>query len=215
VPFSPPWNVTAAHIQAGIDRPPWLEWKDFQRLLKRKAALDESKDILPFFKSRQNLSLFLATYFPMIRNADLYAHEYPIYGDFKADLVVGDSSMHSYMLVEFENASSDSIFKKRRSKATPEWASRFEYAFSQIVDWLWKLDDMRSTADFAHAFGDRNAKFQGIIVIGKDMRLDVQEESRLKWRIDKVIVNSNFVTCVSFNELLSDLNFRLTNYYRV
>jgi hypothetical protein len=192
-----------------------LEWRDFDQLLKSKAVLDESRDILPFFKSRNNLSIFIATYFPSIRNADVYAHEYPISGDFKADLVVGDSSMCCYLLVEFENASVDSVFKKKRGRATPEWALRFEGAFSQIVDWLWKLDDMRSTADFARAFGGREAKFQGLIVIGKDMHLDTQEASRLKWRIDKVIVNSNYVSCISFDEMLSDLDFRLTNYYLV
>ena|SRR5271165_681000 len=192
-----------------------VEWKEFEQLLKSKAVLDENKDILPFFKARQDLSLFITSFFPRIKNADVFAHEYPIYGDFRADLVVGDSVTHNYLLVEFENGSSDSIFKKRPGKATPDWAPRFECAFSQLVDWLWKLDDMRSTADFVHAFGDRQAKFQGLIVIGKDMQLDSQSTERLKWRVDRVIVDSNFVSCISFNDLAVDLDFRLTTYYGV
>ena len=192
-----------------------LEWNDLDSLLKKKQVLHENRDILPFFKARNDLSLFITSYFPHIRNADVLAHEFPLYGDFKADLIVGDSSTNSYLLVEFENGSSDSVFRKKPGKANPDWAPRFECAFSQIVDWLWKLEDMRSTANFEHVFGNRQAKFQGLIVIGKDMALDAQEASRLKWRIDKVIVDSNFISCVSFNDLASDLNFRLTNYYGV
>ncbi len=106
---------------------------------------------------------------------------------------MGDSSSHNYLLVEFENGSRESIFKKKLAKGTPEWTPRFESAFSQLLDWLWKLDDMRSTADFAFAFGDRQAKFHGLIVIGKDMALDPQEKSRLKWREERVIVDSNAI----------------------
>jgi hypothetical protein len=192
-----------------------IEWREFDALLKSKPTLDESKDILPFFKQRRDLSLLITWSFPHIKNADLFAHEYTINGDFRADLVVGDSSTNSYLLVEFENGSSDSVFKKKKGKATPDWASRFESAFSQLVDWLWKLDDMRSTQAFIDAFGMRQAKFQGLIVIGKDMQLDSEATSRLKWRIDKVVVDSNFVTCVSFDQLVEDLDFRLTNYYGV
>lgn len=192
-----------------------LEWNHFDNLLKTKAALDENNDILPFFKNRHDLSLLITSYFPHIKNADVLAHEFPIYGDFKADLIVGDSSTNSYLLIEFENGSSDSIFKKKKGKANPDWAPRFECAFSQLVDWLWKLEDMRSTTNFEHVFGSRQARFQGLIVIGKDMALDAQELCRLKWRVDKVIVDSKSVACVSFNDLASDLNFRLTNYYGV
>jgi len=191
------------------------ELNEFKTLLDTKAVLDENGDVLPFFKPRHDLALVIASYIPHIKNADVFAHEFPIYGDFKADLIVGDSSTHSYLLVEFENGSPDSVFKRKGAKATPDWASRFECAFSQLVDWLWKLDDMRSTADFEHTFGNRQAKFQGLIVIGKNMALAPQEASRLKWRVDKVIVDSTGVSCVSFNDLYSDLNFRLTNYYGV
>lgn len=189
------------------------EWGDFDKLLKKNAVLDENQDVLPFFKTRRDLSLLISYYIPRMTNADVFAHEYALYGDFKADLIVGDSSTHSYLLVEFENGRPDSIFKKKSSKATPDWAPRFECAFSQLVDWLWKLDDMRSTADFGHAFGDRQAKFQGLIVVGKSMSLDVQEKSRLKWREEKVIVDSNAILFVSFDQLSSDLDAWLTKYY--
>src|SRR5664280_995929 len=86
------------------------EWNELVNLLKSKALLDENRDILPFFKVRHDLSMLISGYFPRIKNADVFAHEYPIYGDFKADLIIGDSTTHNYLLVEFENGYPDSIF---------------------------------------------------------------------------------------------------------
>lgn len=191
------------------------EWNDFDILLKSKPSLDEAKDILPFFKTRHDLSILISSYFPKIINADVFAHEYPIYGDFKADLVLGDTTTHNYLLVEFENGAANSIFKTKSKKSTPDWAPRLEGAFSQLLDWLWKLDDMRSTPHFTHTFYDRQAKFHGLIVIGKNMSLSPQETARLKWRIDKVIVDSNGISCVSFDELCTQTDSWLKKYYGV
>ena len=177
--------------------------------------LHERKDVIPFFKKSHNLSILICTYFPQIKNPSKFAHEYEIYGDFIADLVVGDSNTQHYLLIEFENGAPDSIFKKKQNKATPEWASRFEGAYSQLVDWLWKLEDMRTTADFQNTFGSRRAKFQGLIIIGKDMNLAPQEKDRLKWRIDRTMIDSNAISCISFDELKEDLDHWLKTYHRV
>jgi hypothetical protein len=191
------------------------EWMDFSNLLASKPVLSEQKDVLPFFKQRQNLSLLICNYFPKIKVPDQYAHEYEIYGDFIADLVIGDSSVHHYLLVEFEDGAADSVFKQKGKKATPDWAPRFEGAYSQLVDWLWKLEDMRSTQDFLNTFGSRRATFQGLIIIGKDMNLAVQEQDRLKWRLDKTMIDSNAISSVSFNQLSNDLDHWLTTYHGV
>lgn len=191
------------------------EWKDFESLLVTKKTLSESRDVLPFFKCRHDLSLLICNYFPKIKTPDRLAHEYEIYGDFVADLVVGDSSVHHYLLVEFEDGRDDSVFTMKRTRATPVWAPRFEAAYSQLVDWLWKLEDMRSTAAFANTFGSRRATFQGLIVIGKDMALTPQEADRLKWRLDRTMIDSTPVLSVSFNELSADIDHWLRVYYGV
>ncbi len=180
------------------------EWNDFAQLLADHQILSEKEHILPFFKRNHNLSILICSYFPQIKKPDLFAHEYEIYGDFIADLVIGDSETHRYLLVEFEDGRPDSIFTKKRNKSTPDWSPRIEAAFSQLVDWLWKLEDMRSTADFHNTFGSRRAKFQGLIIIGKDMNLEPQEIDRLKWRMDRTMIDSNAISCVSFNELCED-----------
>jgi hypothetical protein len=191
------------------------EWTDFSNLIKSKVTLSERKDVLPFFEHRHDLSLLICSYFPKIKKPDRIAHEYEIYGDFVADLVVGDSSEHRYLLVEFEDGSPDSVFKRKGKKSTPDWASRFEGAYSQLIDWLWKLEDMRSTADFVNAFGSRRASFQGLIVIGKGMILQPQEQDRLKWRLDRTMIDSSAVSSVSFDGLKDDLDYWLSNYHGV
>lgn len=191
------------------------EWNAYKAMLSAKPVLSEQKDVLPFFKGSKDLSLLICSYFPKIKKPDHFAHEYAIDGDFVADLVVGDSKAHHYLLVEFENGKPDSVFKSKRKKATPDWAPRFEGAYSQLVDWLWKLEDKRSTADFASTFGNRRATFQGLIVIGKGMNLAQQEVDRLKWRMDRTLIDSNAISVVSFEELADDLDHWLTNYYGV
>jgi hypothetical protein len=133
---------------------------------------------------------------PVDQKVNVVAHEYPIYGHFQADLIVGDSSAHEFLLIEFEDGASDSIFKKVGSKATLEWSRRFEHAFSQIVDWMWKLEDMRSSQDFQDAFGSRSANFHGLVVIGRDP-LAGPEKARLKWRTDRVLVDSHKISSMS------------------
>lgn len=191
------------------------EWKEFKSLLKTHSKLKEAAHVLPFFKHRDNLSLLISIYFPNIRNVDVLAHEFLIGGDFVADLVIGDSSTNNYLLIEFEDGNPESVFKKKKTKSTPDWARRDEGAFSQLIDWLWKLDDMRSSGTFSATFGARDAKFQGLIIIGKDMLLNKQETSRLRWRTDRVIVDSNFISCISFDRLREDLDHWLKAYHGV
>lgn len=191
------------------------EWNEFSTLLKSKPKLYERKDVLPFFKKRHHLSTLICNYFPKIISADRFAHEFTIYGDFIADLVIGDSKKNRYVLVEFENGAPDSIFKTKGKKATPDWAPRFEGAYSQLVDWLWKLEDMRNTNDFRHTFGNSRATFQGLIVIGKDMALSPQEQDRLEWRMNKTVVDTNAISVVSFNQLEEDFDDWLTRFHRV
>ena len=77
----------------------------------------------------------------------------------------------------------------------------------------WRI--MRSTADFTNTFGSHRAKFHGLIVIGKDMALSKQEEDRLRWRLDRTVIDSNAVSSVSFNELRDSMDHWLTAFHKV
>lgn len=190
------------------------QWADLAALLAAKARLSERTDVLPFFRSRPDLSLLFSHYIPAIRMPDRVATELPLSGDFRIDLLVGDHANGKYLLVEFEDGTATSVFTPCL-RAAPAWAARYESAFSQLVDWLWKLDDLRSTSDFVHLFGARDVTFEGLIVAGKGMALDPREKARLRWRIDKVRVDSRAISFVSFDDFLEDADHWLRRFYRV
>lgn len=155
------------------------ELSDFAALLSKKPDLDEHGDILPFFKSRKMLSALIGTLVPDISDF-VVAHEFPLMGSFTCDLIVGDHHERSFVFVEFENADANSLFRKR-GRYLPEWGARLEHAFGQVVDWLYLIDD--------------------IIIAGRSGYLDSAMENRLRWRLDNVIVNSQRVLCLTFDQL--------------
>lgn len=87
-----------------------VELEEFEKLLLTNRELRENKDILPFFKDRLHLSAFIGFYVPQIIKVNQIKHEFSFYGDFRADLAVGDSVNNTYCFIEFEDATQDSIF---------------------------------------------------------------------------------------------------------
>ena len=67
------------------------ELTDFKNLLDSKPELSEKHDILPFFKERPNLSSQIATLHTHINKTDKLAYEFDLFGDFSADIAVGDT----------------------------------------------------------------------------------------------------------------------------
>lgn len=173
----------------------------FGRLLRSKAALSEKDDIQPFFKRRPQLAAYIGCYVRDVGPATEYAFEYPFHGDFAADLVVGERAGSRFSVIEFEDGRKDSIFKVPRNKATTEWSQRFEHGFSQIVDWFTMLDDMKQTARFQKDFGTGHIRFSALLVIGREAGLTDHDRFRLRWRTEKVRVDSHSVECVTFDGL--------------
>jgi hypothetical protein len=187
-----------------------IEAEQLRDLLATNRDLQERKQVLPFFKERLQLSAFLGSYHPEIVRHDLVAHELPLFGDFVADLVVGDSKNGAFAFIEFEDASPESIFVKR--KATPDWSPRFEHGFSQLVDWFFKIDEQSPTVDFEAKFGTRTVRHLGILVIGRTEHLGKREEQRLRWRQEFVLLNSKQILCKTFDNLRDDILARLERY---
>jgi hypothetical protein len=189
------------------------EAEELRDFLATNRELQERKQVIPFFKDRLQLSAFLGSYHPDIVRYDLVAHELPLFGDFVADLVVGDSRNSAFAFIEFEDASPHSIFgKKTRKKATPDWSSRFEHGFSRLVDWFFKLHEQGQTAEFEDKFGSRTIRHLGILVIGRTEHLGTRETQRLRWRQEHVLLNSKQVHCKTFDQLRDDLLDRLEQY---
>jgi Shedu protein SduA, C-terminal len=180
-----------------------------RRWLARNPILEEKEQILPFFRAHRHLAALVGSYGQVVHRCDRIAFEYPLFGDYCCDLVVGDFSRQAYCFIEFEDAGPTSLFIKRGPKATREWSPRFERGFSQIVDWFHKLDDMRRSDDLVTRFGSRTIMFSGVLVVGRDHHLDAGERERLVWRRYNVVVSSRRIDCVTFDELVDHLHARL------
>jgi hypothetical protein len=79
------------------------EVAEFQALLAANPDLKERQDILPFFRSRPQLSALVGLLDPYLVHLDRIAYEYDLFGDFTVDLVVGDSVSKAYGFIEFED----------------------------------------------------------------------------------------------------------------
>lgn len=187
------------------------ELGEFRLLLDGKQELSERNDILPFFRNHHQLSALVGLYNPNIIIADRIAYEFQIFGDFTADMVVGDSEKISYCFIEFEDGRMNSIFVDK-GRSTLEWSPRFDHGYSQIIDWFWKLDDFEKTDEFEAMFGGKTIDFMGILIIGRSGYLKEKERRRLKWRQRKLAINSQHIYCFTFDELYNDLSLCLDKY---
>jgi hypothetical protein len=188
------------------------ELGEFDNLLKSKASLSEQKDIQPFFKKREQLAAFMGTYTLDIGPGTHLAFEFPFLGDFSADIIVGNRDRGEYLVIELEDATPTSVFTKIKGKKTKEWSRRFDHGYSQLIDWFSCLDDYRQTAKFIDEFGHGYITFHGLLRIGRNAGMTDGDRRRLKWRSKNVVVNSQPITCITFDDLYEALQRRLTLY---
>lgn len=198
-----PLTFDLAQCRAGLD--------ELDELLLRNPELNENRQILPFFRQRPHLSALLGSYHSNVRIYDRIAFELRLFGDFIADLVVGDSVRQSFCFIEFEEGRQSSIFKMG-ARRTLEWAPRFDHGASQIIDWFWKLDNQRRTVDFERLFGAPSIQASGLVVVGRDSGVTAGDRLRLEWRREKVAVNSLQLYCCTFDELARDLRGTFANF---
>jgi hypothetical protein len=193
------------------------ELKEFALLLNDplRPELRERDDILPFFAAHEQLMLLMGSYNPQIAIPDRIATNFDIFGDHSADVAVGDSQSHQYCFIEFEDATRDSIFKKKGNKSTPDWSDRFEHGCSQIIDWLLWLENQKNTQPYLQRFGVHEVQYVGLLVIGRDKFLtDPSLRQRLTWRSEHVVVCSRKLHCITFDKLYRDMDMRLNSLSR-
>jgi hypothetical protein len=188
------------------------ELKEFGQLLKSRASLSERRDLQPFFKRRDQLSALIGTFGPNIGPAPQIAYEFPFFGDFAADMIVGNRNAREYLVIELEDGQPNSIFTKLLGKATKEWSKRFDHGFSQLVDWFYHLDDFKKTTKFRTDFGPGHIRFFGLLIIGRDASLADADRERLEWRSEKIKVDSHTIDCMTFDGLFKYLHMRIGFY---
>jgi Domain of unknown function (DUF4263) len=179
----------------------------FEDLLSSHEYLGEASHILPFFKNSPNLSTLIGKiYFFKMVIVNKIAYEFDIFGDFKADLVIGDAKNETFTFVEFEDGGHDSIFRKVKGKYLKDWSPKFEHGYSQIIDWFWKLDDLKQTSSFIDKFGVQSIDYQGILIIGRSKSFEtINDLNRFKWRRNHTLIHSKKIHCITYDELLEDL----------
>ncbi len=124
---------------------------------------------------------------------------------------MGDHDRAAYCFIEFEDATPNSVFSHSK-RYTPEWGSRFEHGFSQIVDWAYKLADLEKSDTFEARFYAKEIESMSILVIGRSDFITESEWKRLQWRRKYVMVNSQYVRCMTFNQLLEEMDFAMNTY---
>lgn len=185
------------------------ELNEFETFLQ-KAQLDERRDILPFFKKRKQLSAFVGSMASEIAAFDRLAFELDIFGDFSCDLAIGDFGNKAYCFVEFEDAKETSVFHTIHGKDTQEWSPRLEHGTSQIIDWLWLLEDHKHTGKFQRLFGTREIHSIGLVIIGRSSFVDDFE--RLRWRSSNLRIGKTNVYCYTFDQLFGMLKKKAQIY---
>lgn len=198
-----PWRIDPMACKADLDA--------FECLLSSKPELSERDDILPFFKAHPHLAALLGSYNLDAASFDRLAVEVRLSNFLIADVVSGDWSKRAYSFVEFEDGRPDSIFTDSGRHMT-KWASRFKDGLSQIIDWLWLLDDLEQTLPFEEQFGQRPISITALLVIGRDSGVSAMDRRRLEWHRSRVLVNSHHIYCYTFDDLLRDLRGRLATF---
>ncbi|HEV3384007.1 MAG TPA: Shedu anti-phage system protein SduA domain-containing protein [Gemmata sp.] len=189
-----------------------VEVATLEQLLAANPSLNERKTILPFFKKHRQVAALCGVVSSFLSTGvvDRIAWEYDLFGEYAADLVVGDSVRSVYCFIEFEDAKPNSIFHKKGKKAARDWSPRFEHGYSQVTDWIQKLTEMVGNPEFLGRFGYGPIKFDASLIVGRRTSLvDIREAERFKWRRENVVVFSKHVQCFTFDELLTLMQARL------
>ncbi len=188
------------------------ELSAFENLLNSKADLAERENIQPFFKDKKHLTAYVGTHYLNIAVATEICFEFEMGGDFRADILLGSKKVNQFCVVEFEPGKQDAIFNKQAKRKNPEWSSRFEHAFSQIVDWFYSFEDQKNTAAFQNTFGTGEITFVSLLVMGRKSSLNNPQMRRLVWRTKKVLIDSHKVICITFDELHAALKEKFEFY---
>jgi len=186
-----------AQVRAELDR--------LQALLAAKTELSERHDIQPFFKASAQLAAYMGTLMPGVCPADRFAFEFEVFGDYTADLVIGNVDQRTYCAIEFEDARPNSLLHKTPGRSQKEWGRRLEHGFGQLIDWFFAFDDNRHTAGFTRHFGPGHVEFYGLLLIGRSADLTDYDKHRLGWRSSRVTINTHKIVCRTYDDLAASL----------
>ncbi|MFL5111534.1 MAG: Shedu anti-phage system protein SduA domain-containing protein [Microvirga sp.] len=185
------------------------ELDELEQYLSTGAPLKEREHVAPFFKKRAQLAAALGFACNEVQYVDRFAIELGLFGDFACDVASGDSDANAFTLVEFESAEPYTIFARAKPGSVRSWAPRFEHGFSQLVDWVWRLQSEGSGEPLRRIFGNNSPHLHLLLVIGRRADLKEDDYDRLRWRSRNVSVAGYTMSCWTFDDVLSTLRRRL------
>lgn len=186
--------------------------KELQNFLSTNLNIKETGEngLQKFFSDRPNLILLIGYWHFKLEPA-FYKTECSLFdNEFRSDFVVADRRRENFLFIEFEDATEDSIFKRKSRSSNSantsyEWSSRYEHGLSQVVDWYYRMDDYERTNKFEEYFGSPKVNYAGLLVIGRDEFLKQSGlMKRFEWRAEKTIINSKLLHCMTFDKLLKE-----------
>jgi hypothetical protein len=131
------------------------------------------------------------------------ASEFNLFNEFWADLAIQSVDKRRILLIEMEPGHTTAIFKRKPKR---QWASAFEHGYSQVVDWLYRLDDYRKTNQIAAKFNTKESvSLEGLIIIGRSAALDMEDRNRLDWRKGKSVIDSQHFMCATYDEVADQI----------
>jgi hypothetical protein len=176
---------------------------EYKILLNSHDELEEKKHIQPFFKKHRVLIFLLAGLGQISRsNVDEYEFEFDLWQDLICDIAIGDSTANRYCLIELEGAKKNSLFKNK-PKNYPKYADSLECGYSQIIDWFFKIDEMKNTSSIKRRFADDYPRVNAVLIVGRSHFLTTDlEKNRFNWRRDNTLIGAKNVNCLTYDELL-------------
>jgi hypothetical protein len=159
------------------------------------------KDVVKHLKAKPHLCCLISAMFAGVPRADVYKFEFQIQGAFRADLIVGNSQLRKFMLVEFEGGQENSLFGPLETNQMRDWSKEIGHGFGQLVDWGWAIHDGRHTTILQNNFGCADMAVRFLLVCGRDSGMNATERTRLSWRADHVRVERCEATVLSYDGL--------------
>lgn len=165
--------------------------------------------IVAEIRSRPHMACLLAVTLGLSA-PNLIRFELQMKGIFRTDLVLGNDGLRQFCLIEFEDAKSDSIFKKG-TKQYRYWSPRIEHGFSQIVDWAWVRSDHPNDSVLVAGFGGRIATSAYAVVCGRTNSLrDDTEEKRFAHRRASLKVEGQPALVLTYDEMVRHMEDNLS-----
>ncbi len=176
---------------------------EFRILLNTHIELEEKKHLQPFFKKHPVLIFLLAGLGRVSRTkVDECEFEFDLWQDLVCDIGIGDSEANTYCLIELEGAQKNSLFKNK-PKNYPKYSDRLECGYSQIIDWFFKIDEIKNTSGIKRRFAGEYPRVNAVLIIGRSHFLNTDlERNRFNWRRDNTLIGAKNVNCLTYDELL-------------